>query len=365
MNNNRTSQKSPLRYMNTNQRRTYQTQKQQRYPLQTDNDRQIEKLANHVLEVFQKNYIQYSPNYQEIYSLIEQDPPATLNQNSVLRIIRTVRQFYEAKLDKEMPLKRDVTPQFNQNDEIKPSNVTIHPVLEMKDNNNLVPSNRVLDGNTNPIALPPPINGGFHPPTKPVELMDTTTECWEHIIVIDSKDRDLNRFNEPNNFVIDFSPASYTSDNERKGYIKRGFHNVISVEVLSCCFLDTSSELDSSDTTNPPPYVILEIPELSNNIHGTNDELSKGFDILTTYSTQGNYKYYNLPTNWGPTSFVKQYEPRISINKLTIRYKLPDGSYYNFGDTNNSNILTVNKLVLKIKQMKHRISTTFLHKENS
>ena len=91
--------------------------------------------------------------------------------------------------------------------------------------------------------------------------MDTTTEYWEHIIVIDSKDRDKNRFDLPNNFVIDFSPDAYTSANERKGYIRRGFHNVVSVEVISCCFLDTSGEGDSSDTSNPP-LCNFEIPNI-------------------------------------------------------------------------------------------------------
>jgi hypothetical protein len=377
MNNKRKSRKSPLRYMN-NKQHIYATQ---RKSLQSNNKPQnnnrynssqqkLHNLTETVLNVFQEYNIQYTPQYNEIYQIIQKDPPVNWNPDSILRIIKTVRQYYENKQEKLMPYKIEPLSQFDQQDEIKPSNVSIHPVLDLKLNKmegmgNIIPSNRVLDNNINPIVLPPPQDGGFTPPHKPEELMDTSLEYWEHILIIDSKDRDLERFVTPNNFTIDLSPDAYTSTTERKGYIKRGFHNVVSAEVIGCMFLDTSSEGDSSDTTSPPAYVILEIPELSSNVHGTNDELSNAFDILTTYSAQGNYKYYKLPNNLGPMSIVKKYEPRITLAKLTIRYKLPDGSYYNFGSDNNGNATTVNKVIIKIKQLKHRITTTFLHKENS
>jgi len=80
---------------------------------------------------------------------------------------------------------------------------------------------------------------------------------------------------------------------------------------------------------------------------------------------QGDYKHYNLPLNFAPVSLIKKFEPRISIHKLTIQFKLPNGNYYAFGENNNDNVNTVNKIILKVKQLKHSISTTFLHKENS
>ena len=131
-------------------------------------------------------------------------------------------------------------------------------------------------------------------------------------------------------------------------------------------FLNTSGEADSSDHTNPPAYIILEIPELSSrNLYGTNDVLNNALDTFTTFTTQGSYKYFNLPLNDGYNSVIHKYETPIALNKLTIQYRLPNGDLYNFGASNNSNTNTVNKLIMRITHKKHIMSTTFLHKENS
>lgn len=326
-------------------------------------NKEIRKLTETVFDLFSDHYIQYSPTYQEIYKIIEKDPPANINSNTVLRVITTVKRYYEDKIEKQTP-KIEPVDHFEY-EEIKPSNDNII-VNELKlENSGLIPSNRYLDNNRNPIALPPPSDGGFQVPAKAEEIMDTGTSLWHSYVVIDSKDRDTERFEAPNNFTIDLSPDGYTSANERKGYIKRGFHNIVSIELISCMLLDTSGEVDSSDATAPPAYVILEIPELSRNLYGTNDDLSTGFDILTTYNTQGNYKYFNMPLNFGPEPVNHKYDHRINLNKLTVKFKLPNGDLYDFGANNNSNTNTVNQIVLKITQLKHQITTSFLHKENS
>jgi len=78
--NHRTSQKSPLRYMDNKQKQIYNTQRrplnmsnlsstlssgpnleQQRQTQKLEHHQKINKLTNTVLEVFQKNYVQYSP----------------------------------------------------------------------------------------------------------------------------------------------------------------------------------------------------------------------------------------------------------------------------------------------------------------
>jgi hypothetical protein len=372
--NKKTSQKSPMRYMNNKQRQGY-TRKTSRFNTPPQNnppqnptqnrydDNNIRKLTETVYDLFNVHYIQYSPSYQEIYKIIEKDPPGNINSNTVLRVITTVKRYYEEKMEKQTP-KIEPVDHFEY-EEIKPSNDNII-VNELKlEKSDLSPSNRYLDNNRNPIALPPPVNGGFQVPSKAEEIMDTSTNLWHSYVVIDSKDRDTERFETPNNFTIDLSPDSYTSGNERKGYIKRGFHNIVSIELISCIFMDTSGEVDSSDATNPPAYVILDMPELSRSLYGTNDDISTGFDILTTYTTQGNYKYFDSPVGGGLHSIVHKYDHRINLNKLTVKFKLPNGDLYDFGAGNNSNTNTVNKIILKITQMKHQISTSFLHKENS
>lgn len=387
--NKRASQKSPLRYMDNRQRQSY-TRKSNRHinhfnnnmnnnhhnmnngtmgqPMYNQsseryNNTKIRNLTETVYDVFSKNYIQYTPTYPEIYKIIESDPPATINSDTVLRVITTVKRYYENKLENQIPQVEILDPY--ENEKIKPSNSNIIQKELKLEKSDLSPSNRYLDNNRNPVALPPPIEGGFTVPGKAEEIMDTNTDLFHSYIVIDSKDRDTERFSAPNNFTIDLSPDAYTSTTERKGYIKRGFHNIVSIELISCIFLDTSAEPDSSDTSSPPPYIVLEIPELSRNLYGTNDTLSTGFDILSTYLLQGDYKHFNIPLNSGPQSIVHKYEHRINLNKLTVKYKLPNGDLYDFGDNNNANTNTVNQIVFKITQLKHHMTTSFLHKENS
>jgi hypothetical protein len=386
--NNKFSQKSPLRLMNQKQKNNYMTRKTNNIhqnlnqhhnnQMQTQNNQKnnytnmqnnnnnhnrLIKLTETVYDVFSKNYINYTPTYQEIYQIIKKDPPLNINSNSVLRLITSVRQYYEKKLENMTP--KIETLNTNENEEVKPSNAPVIDNEYKLNKTNLSPSNIYLDNNQNPIALPPPIDGGFQLPYKPEEIMNTNMDIVDTYIVIDSKDRDTTRFEAPNGYTIDLSPNSFTSNNERKGYIKRGFSNVVSVELISCLIINSSSLDDASDNSSPPPYVVLEIPELSRHIYGTNDTLSNGFDILTTYLTQGQYKYFNLPLNSGISTLIHKYEPRITLNKLTINFRLPNGDLYDFGSDNNNNTNTINQIVLKVRQMKHKISTTFLHKENS
>lgn len=370
-NNKRISQKSPMRYMNNRQKQGYSMKNPRPHMMnyqprieQPPINHKLQKLTGVVLDIFRKNYINFSPSYQEIYKIIEKDPPVYYNEDSVLRIVTTVRQYYEDKLEKERPKVEPLNN--NQSDSIKASNTTVIKDDLTLEKTNIRPSNRLLDGSLNPIALPPPNDGtGFEIPYKPEELMTTKIDTWTSYIVIDSKDRDTGRFSSPNDFTIDLSPDTYQSGSERKGFIRRNFHNVIAIEVISCMFLNTSGEGDSSDASNPPAYIILEIPELSRNMYGTNDILNNGLDIFTTFTTQGQYKYYKVPLNAGSYTITNKYESGIALNKLTIRYKLPNGDLYNFGDANDSNTNTVNKLILKVTHKKHMISTAFLHKETS
>jgi hypothetical protein len=42
---------------------------------------------------------------------------------------------------------------------------------------------------------------------------------------------------------------------------------------------------------------------------------------------------------------INRFNPRITIDKMTIRFRLPDGTLYNFGNSNNTNLETVNYLL--------------------
>ena len=182
-------------------------------------------------------------------------------------------------------------------------------------------------------------------------------------IVIDSKDRDYNKYSSPNEFVIDFSPPSGSSSEINTGYINRAFGNIIRCELINVIILDTSEEEDSTDSSgNKIPYILLEVEELGSNYEGTNDNLSRSFAMLTNYTLRSGYKHYLLNSVNSDSTIKKIYNPRISLNRMTIKLKKPDGTLYNFGAINESNTSTVIKLTFRIITLQKNLGTKFINK---
>jgi hypothetical protein len=186
---------------------------------------------------------------------------------------------------------------------------------------------------------------------------------FDYNIVIDSKDRDYSKFTSPNSFVIDFSPPSGSSSEINTGYVNRAFGNIIRCELINVIMLDTSEEEDSSDTSGSKiPYLLLEIEELGGNYEGTNDVLSKSFAMLTNYTLSSGYKHYLLNSVNSDYTIKKVYNPRINLNRMTIKLKKPDGSIYNFGAINDANTDTVIKLSFRITTLQKNLGTKFINK---
>ena len=198
--------------------------------------------------------------------------------------------------------------------------------------------------------------------------MKTEERPFVYNIVIDSKDRDRVKYPNPASFVIDFSPPESqggSAGDINKGYISTAFGNIISCELLDITLLDTSVECDSSDSAgagNVYPYIILDLPELGTNYYGTNDELSRAFTTLTTYETVNGYKHYNINAINSNQTVTKVYNPRINLNRLTIRLKLPDGTLYSFGAGNNASTATVVKVSFRITTLQKNLATSFINK---
>ena len=198
-----------------------------------------------------------------------------------------------------------------------------------------------------------------------LDLLYEEDREFNYNIVIDSKDRDYNKFTSPNNFVIDFSPPAGTANEINMGYINRAFGNIIRCELLSVILLDTTEEEDSTDSSGSKfPYLLLDIQELGNNYEGTNDELSKTFAMLTTYQNVNGYKHYVLNSVNSDTTIKKIYNPRINLNRVTIKLKKPDGTLYNFGKINDENKETVIKLTFRITTLQKNLGTKFFNKAN-
>jgi hypothetical protein len=199
---------------------------------------------------------------------------------------------------------------------------------------------------------------------KQRELLKEETSEWTHYLVIDSKDRDFKAYPEPNHYTIKFSPPSFNSEDVRPGFVDKIFNNVKSIELIRCGFLDTSNESDSSDAAGiDPSYVILEVEEFGTQHNGTNQHLNKSLAILDTHFKQGKFKYYDVMYDDAGT--VNRFNPRTTIDKMTFRFKLPDGSLYNFGANNKSKTSTVNYMVFRITVLQKSIETSFLNKTYS
>jgi hypothetical protein len=191
---------------------------------------------------------------------------------------------------------------------------------------------------------------------------------WTYYLVIDSKDRDFKSYPNPSSFTIRFSPPNFNSSDARTGFVDKIFHNVKSIELIRCAFLDTSTQQDASDyidqgppiVNNSPPYISIEIEEFGTQHNGTNQNLNRTLAIVDTYQKVGNFKYFDIM--YDDSGTLHKCNPRITIDKMSIKFKLPDGTLYNFGNANNNNTSTVNYMVFRIIVMQRSLETQFLNK---
>lgn len=184
---------------------------------------------------------------------------------------------------------------------------------------------------------------------------------FDYYIAIDSKDRNRSRNESPNEFIIDFSPGA--GSNASNGYINTAFGNIISCELLNVVMLETTGEPDSTDSTATGifiPYIILEIPELERRIEGTNDNLNKAFAILSDYTVKNGYKHYNINTNHLEAQARVVFNPRRTINRITVRLLQPDGTLFNFGSANDENERTIVHLLFKITTLQKNLGSNYI-----
>jgi len=160
-------------------------------------------------------------------------------------------------------------------------------------------------------------------------LFEKDTKMVTHLVSIDSKDRDKSKWPNINNYRIDFAPTNniFDNENEKHGYVGRSFNNVISIEL--CQVIMPRKAIDGNDLDDYP-YIIISIDEFDGVYQGTNDIMNKAFAKITFDRNIGKYKEFST-NNSNNDRFIKKFNPRIGINKLTINFLTPDGNPYNFG----------------------------------
>jgi hypothetical protein len=208
-----------------------------------------------------------------------------------------------------------------------------------------------------------PFNENFPLRGRETDMLTEETREFNYFIVLDSKDRNRERNTAPNNFTIEFSPASSDQNAPSNGYVQRGFGNVSDISISDVIILDTSGYSDSSDSSGANyPYLLLNFDEINGDNYGTNDNLNKSFVILKNYVTKGSYKYYNLMGSDGSELMKKKFNPRTNLTRLTTNILLPDGTDFDFGSTATSTANTVVTIMMKVKTIQKNLATQFINK---
>lgn len=166
----------------------------------------------------------------------------------------------------------------------------------------------------------------------------------EHLVVIDSADRDRNAWPNPNNYQIKFRPANgYTG-----AAIQQEYKNIRSIELVHATFPATNS-------VTSEPYLLLNIKELEGMVYqGTNLQLQNAFGILYLDSSYGSNTFINadLKVVSHPTIYFRN-EPLANLNQMTISITNKSGTPFNFGSDTSPptavNATLQNMLVFKIK----------------
>lgn len=195
------------------------------------------------------------------------------------------------------------------------------------------------------------------------QLFEKDTKEKVYYISIDSNDRDIKKWENPNSYQINFEPNSFSNNEKMLGFINRSFNNVKSVELIEAIIPIQSN---NGDNYNLLPYILLEVEELGSVYEGTNDYTSQTFSKLVFDKVIGSYRYSS-----NNLSIEKIFNPRIALNKLTVRFRKPNGKLYNFGDymtnpdiVNMGNIKPNNILTFKITCIVKSLDTMFLNKKS-
>lgn len=197
--------------------------------------------------------------------------------------------------------------------------------------------------------------------TQEENLFEQNTKEMEYYVTIDSNDRDTKIWKTPQSYQINFGPLN--GENENIGYVNQSFNNVQSIELLEVIIPNNTNNGTNYETI---PYISLEIPEIGNVFHGTNDNIRKTFSQLTFDKVVGNYRYCTFSHK---TKIKKQFNPRIALNKMTINFLKPNGDIYDFGDyvkiineDDNKDILSNNILTFKITCVQKSLDSMYINK---
>lgn len=185
-------------------------------------------------------------------------------------------------------------------------------------------------------------------------LFEKETKDIDYLISIDSSDRDKQIWKNPSHYRINFGPDNnlFNSNDSKaykptKGYINRTFNNIKSIELLEAIIPKC---LDKNGTDLfIYPYLILEIEEFGSMYEGTNNTTNKAFARLNFDKIIGNYRFFKADNN---NKIIKFFNPRIALNRITLKLTKPNGELIDFGKSIILDSLCNSSVSFDIKQNK-------------
>lgn len=181
-----------------------------------------------------------------------------------------------------------------------------------------------------------------------IELFDKEIVEKDYHIIIENAYK-----NTDGSYTI-FDPNSTV----KKVELDRTFNNVVKADLIECVIKNntgSSYETDPSGT----PFILVEVDEFGSNYISNNSNVARAFKTLSYYvelNTGTTLKHYTDLVNTIETYF----NPRKTIDSITLRFKKPDGTNFTFS---GSSISTATYwLTFKITCLERQLKTSYLNK---
>jgi len=141
-------------------------------------------------------------------------------------------------------------------------------------------------------------------------------------LFIDSRDRDRNRYPNPNSYRIPLVSSDTESNFRTTG---TRYKNIYSISLLSAVVPNTNNVLDEL-------YLVLQVDEIDPMYDASNPTCSRAFTKLHFSEVFTTGKFLRLDKGVGdPLTRVFYPKPLASLSSLTISFRKYDGTLFNFG----------------------------------
>ena len=147
--------------------------------------------------------------------------------------------------------------------------------------------------------------------------------------------------------------------------LDRTYRNVASVKLTDAILRSKSGDsygyASGEETNTNIPFISIIIDEFNTSFESSNSTLKSSFATLgyhVSLENSGNDATFRYYTDIGVTSPEKEFNPRITFDKITISFKQPNGTDYSFETTVNEEVFW---LTFRITCLERKLKTSYLN----